>query len=187
MNEVKNKRTLWIAIVSLVFGCLSVFPGGYAYSLLAIILGALALMKISKSKEIFGGRWLATVGIVMGVVGLIIVSIVARKAITRLSEIRVSANEDAAKSRVMTISSAIETYATVHDGKYPMGEFDLINATPPYMDKFYNNKTIDGYKYSLNLNSEGCKIIAIPEDCGVTGIKIFEIEANGYLSEKICK
>ena len=73
MSE-KQKKTLGIAIASLVLGCLFWFPFlGVFCSLAAIILGIMALSKISKNKDALEGRGLAIAGITLGGVGVLII------------------------------------------------------------------------------------------------------------------
>jgi len=86
---------------------------------------------------------------------------------------RVKANDLSAKAAIQLISTAIETYRAVNDGKYPDKEEVLLNSNPPYLSQSYNKKDLQGYIFSLELRPDGYKIIATPEECGKTGNKIF--------------
>lgn len=190
MTEMQQKRTLGLAVASLIFGCLFLFPFlGIIFSLIAIILGIIALVKISNNKETLKGGGLAIAGIVLGGVGVILIPIIALLAaiaIPNLLRARLNANETSAVATVKTISTAVESYKVANDGRYPSDEYDLRYAQPPYLKDSYNNKTHLGYKYSLNFNPNGYEIIAMPETCGVSGIKILMV-TNGEISEKPCK
>ena len=72
MTEVK-KKTSGIAVASLVCGCLFLVPVlGVVCSLAALILGIIALVKLSKAKDEMKGKGLAIAGTVLGSIGLIV-------------------------------------------------------------------------------------------------------------------
>lgn len=100
---------------------------------------------------------------------------------------RLAANESAAETSLKTISSAIESYATAHQGRYPSNEDKLVYATPAYLSQTFNNKTLQGYNYSLKLDSNGYEILVSPSECGVTGTKIFIGETGAKILNKNCK
>lgn len=116
-----------------------------------------------------------------------IIALLAAIAIPNLLRARLHANEAGAKAKVMTISTALESYSAVNKGNYPLDEKALTNAQPPYLTESYHNKTIQGYNYSLKLNSKGYTIIARPSSCGTTGVKIFKVETGGIKYEENCK
>lgn len=190
MSEGQQKKTLGIAIASLVFGCLFIVPFlGIMFSLTAVILGIIALVKIGNNKETLKGRGMAIWGIVLGVACPIILSILAAIAISMfehdLLRNRLNINEVVTQTEIRTIAAAIEAYATANDGKYPLSESELIDAHPAYLKQAYNDKTILGYTYSLNFNADTYEIIAKPEQCMSTGTKVF-INRNGKISESRC-
>ena len=98
-----------------------------------------------------------------------------KKWIEDLNKVRVEANEKGAKSRVKMIVLASERYKSVN-GHYSKSEEDLINAKPPYLPQSYNNREINEYKYSIDFNSDGYKIVATPVKCGEGGNKVFIAE-----------
>ena len=72
MTKAQKKKTLGLAITSLVFGCLFFIPFlGFLFSLAAIVLGIVALVSMSKSKKTIKGQGLAITGIVLGSIGVI--------------------------------------------------------------------------------------------------------------------
>lgn len=121
------------------------------------------------------------VPVVIAIIGLL-----AAIAIPNLLRARLHANEAVAKAKVMTISTALESYAAGNKGSYPLDESVLINAQPPYLTNSYNNETIQGYSYSLKLSPKGYKIIAEPSSCGTTGNGIFIMETGGIKYRKQC-
>jgi len=188
MTEVQ-KKTLGLAIASLVFGCLFIVPLlGIIFGLTAVILGIIALVKISNNRDSLKGKGLAIAGISLGALGIIMVPIfamLAAIAIPNLLRAKVSANEASAEASVMTLSTAAEAYAAAN-GRYPDDEYDLVYAEPPYLSSSYNNKTIVGYTYSVGFYSDGYEIIAEPERCGTTGFKVFT-NRNGETLASNCE
>ncbi len=191
MTEIQKKKTLGLAIASLVFGCLFIFPLlGIVFSLTAVILGIVALTKISKNKETLKGEGLAISGIVLGGIGIVIIPIIAilaAIAIPNLLKARLNANDALAGANVKTISVALESYANANNGQYPSDEYALTNANPPYLPNAFGNKTIGGHTYSLNLSTDGYEVSATPEQCATTGIKIFTARTKEEFSSRDCK
>ncbi len=176
----ENKKTPGIAIWSLIFGCIPVL----VTPLLAIILGIIALVKISKNSDTLKGKGFAIAGIALGVMCLTILPLIAIPGLLRA---RIHANETATKETVKIISSAIENYKAAHNGLYPLSEEDLLSSTPPYLAKSYDKKTIYGYKYSLDLSPDGYEIVASPKNCEREGEKIFIVKTGQNLTEMNCK
>ncbi|MFC1594175.1 DUF4190 domain-containing protein [Candidatus Omnitrophota bacterium] len=189
MTEVQ-KKTLGLAIASLVFGCLVLFPFiGILFSLAAIILGIIALVKISNNKETLKGNGLAIAGIILGGIGVIVIPIfalLAAIAIPNLLRARISANDAAAQATLLNISAAAETYA-VEAGQYPISESDLTVGENPYLNQIYNDQTIQGHTYSLRFDANGYEVVSRPVDCGVSGEKIFTITTGGVQAEADCE
>ncbi len=98
------------AIASLVCGVFTFFlPASVA----AIILGHISLSEIRNSAGRIGGRGLATTGLVLGYLGLVIipVMIVAAIAVPNLLHARVAANEASAVGSLRSINTAAMVYA----------------------------------------------------------------------------
>lgn len=127
------------------------------------------------------------ISVVVFTVGVFFIALLAAIAIPNLLRARMNANEAVAAATVKNISTAIESYRTANNGQYPPGEYKLKQANPPYLTDTYNNMTIQGYVYSLNLSPSGYNIIAKPVNCEVTGNKIFTAETEGKFSERNCK
>ncbi len=117
----------------------------------------------------------------------IIIALLAAIAIPNFLMARLSANESLAEATVKNISAAIEDYAEANKRSYPLDEYELVSGAPPDSAKLYNNKTLQGYSYSLNLSRDGYEITAIPKDCKVTGRKIFKVSTGGIISKEDCK
>ena len=191
MVETIQKKTCVLAILSLVFGCFFIIPLlGILFSIPALILGIIALVTISKEENNLKGRGLAISGIVLGAIGIILIpflALLSAIAIPNLLRARISANDAAAKATVSTISTAIESYAAVNNGKYPISESDLVAGNTPYLSRYYGNEVISGYRYLLELNTNSYRVVANPESCGTTGTKVIAAETNVAMQEKECK
>lgn len=185
-----QKKTLGIAIASLVCGCLILIPLlGVILALVALTLGIVALVKISKNKETLKGQGLATAGIVLGGIGIILIPIIALLAaiaIPNLLRARLNANNAGAEATLRTLSTAAESYAAVNKGRYPFSVFDLTTAEPPYLPKNYTIGIHYGYKFTCEFNPSSYECKAIPETCGTTGTKISIIEEGGEISQSDC-
>ncbi|MFH1622147.1 MAG: hypothetical protein ABIA97_03390 [Candidatus Omnitrophota bacterium] len=95
-------------------------------------------------------------------------------------------NENMAIAGLRSISVAIISYTEAHNGKFPTDFLaDLVYVKPPYLMREYGDEEKDGYKYSVELYSDGYKIVATPTVCGQTGNKIFVLEARGKELNKV--
>lgn len=180
MSEVQ-KKTVGIAIASLVFSCLFLIPIlGILFSLTAIILGIVALVKISKDKENLKGQGLAIVGISLGVIGLVmmlIIALLAAIAVPNLMRARTSAQESAAAATMCTISAAELSYRTVNSEYASLNR--LGSENPPYIDATLANGKNHGYAFTV-VTSGANKFyaVAIPES---TVGHTFYIDEDGIL------
>jgi hypothetical protein len=113
--------------------------------------------------------------------------LVAAIAIPNLLRAKVSVNESSAKSNILMISSGIEIYKANNSGVYPENEYDLRFKDKPYINRAFHNKTISGYRYSLELSTDGYKISAAPQKCRETGEKKFTKTHSQELQEEQCK
>ncbi len=184
-----KKKTLGLAVVSLILGCLILFPIlGFLFGLAAIILGIIALGKISKDKENFKGRGLAISGIILGAIGVVLIPIIALLsaiAIPNLLRARVNQNEVQAQAVLRMISAGAETYAAT-EGEYPLSVYSLTVAGPPYLEQDYTHGVHSGYKFSCDFDFSNYKCRAVPEQCIATGTKIYTLVTGGKISEKDC-
>ncbi len=184
-----QKKTLGLAVASLVLGCLFWFPLlGILFGLAALIMGIVALVKINKNKEVLQGEGLAIAGIVLGGLSIVmipIIALLAAIAIPNFVRAKLNVNEAAAQSRIAIVRTALEMYAASNVGDYPVVESELTDGQPPYIARACDGQTIDGYTYSLQLTPDAYTIVAVPETCGATGNHIFQMKGPGGDMEKI--
>jgi len=178
----QQKKTLGLAVASLVFGCFFLIPLlGLLFGLAALIMGIIALVRINKNKAQLKGEGMAIAGIVMGALSVLMIpffALLAAIAIPNLLHARLIANEDMAQATIRTLGSALESYRDVYDS-YPLQESSLTQEAPPYMDRTYNGKTVGGYRYSVLLSGDDYEIIAVPETCGASGNTNFKMTGTG--------
>ncbi len=108
-----------MAIGSLICGLLFLF---FPAAIAAIILGHLSHSQIRKSAERLKGSGLATGGLVLGYLGVVIlpvVLIVAAIAIPNLLRAKMAANEAVAVGSVRTLNTACVTYSGTYGGFPP--------------------------------------------------------------------
>ncbi len=117
---------------------------------------------------------------------IVVVSILAVIAMPKMFRTQTVANDSAAKANLEIISAALENYAISNNGNYPTSESQLTGASPPYLNRSYCGKTINGYSYSCTLNTTGYTITATPASCGSSGTKNYTITTGGLLSESGC-
>ena len=186
MTEAQKKKTLGLAIASMVLSFLFIIPLlGFLFSLAAIILGIVALVKISNSKETLCGNGMAITGITVGAIGIFIIPIfalLAAIAIPNLLRARLSANEALAMATLRSINAAAQTYETVNH-HYPENFSVLTYADPPYLAKDYSLEVTSGYKYQIpaTLDQNTFFATAVPEKKGTSGSRSFCVDDQGVL------
>jgi type IV pilus assembly protein PilA len=117
------------AIASLICGIFTVF---FPASIAAIILGHISLSEIRRSAGRLGGRGLATTGLVLGYLGIVIIPfimIVAAIAIPNLLRARMAANEGASGGSLRTINTGAQVYAATWGNGFPSSLEALGGAT----------------------------------------------------------
>lgn len=181
-----QKKTLGIAVASLVFGCLLLIPVlGIVFSFLAIILGIIALAKVSNDKENLKGKKLAIPGIILGGVGVILFPVIvmlAAIAVPNFLKARINANENHAKATLKAIAVASESYAE-DKGEYP---FSIHGLIPLYLNEDYTFGTSYGYKINCDFSYSGYRCKAVPEKCGTTGERVYVVITGAEFSERDC-
>ncbi len=182
MPEIQEKKTLGIAIASLVLGCLLLIPLlGVLCSLAALILGIVSLVKISKNKETLKGKGLAIAGIVLGSIGILIIPIIAMLAaiaIPNLVRARSVAQESAAASTMHTIVVAEVAYRSENESFASLPR--LAKENPPYIDETLGSGKKMGYRFNVGrFNPEYFYATAVPQE-GYPGHS-FYIDEDGIL------
>jgi type II secretory pathway pseudopilin PulG len=185
MTEAK-KKTLGLAIGSLVCGCFFIIPFlGQLLGLISIVLGIIALIIIAKNKDTLKGTGLAIAGIILGAIAWIImpiIGIIAAIAIPNFLKARLVANESSAISTLKTISSAAQTFY-VDNNQYPQWSSELTSAEPAYLDQDYTIQPYTGYNFAIIDTNDKTTFLAtaIPAQLGISGIRSFCVTDDGIV------
>ena len=184
-----QKKTLGMAILSLVFGCLFFIPVlGFLFGITAIVLGIVALNLLKKNTE-YKGSGLAIGGIVLGGISILIIPVIALLsaiAIPNLLRARRTANEAAARATVRSLTTAAETFATANNDVYP----DSVAELETYITSIGNycaddngaDTLVQGYIYKCWLTTDGYTFVASPANSGVTGSITYTGTTGGVLT-----
>lgn len=102
-----------IAVASMILGIIGLLTAillvGFLFALIGLILGIVALVKISKKPMIYGGKAFAIAGIALSVLTVLTLPIVASITIPNLLAARRVANE----SRAITVIEALPSVETI--------------------------------------------------------------------------
>jgi len=182
------KKTSGIAIVSMVCGLLSFVPIPLPYvniiiSIMALTLGIVAFNKIKLYPEQLDGKGFSIAGIVIGAGGILIVVLVSifqfsKEGLPYIQKAKVSNNDTLAKVTLFALSTASETYASSHQGKYPLSVDGLTGGNEPLIKQNYCNQTISGFHYDCEFTSDSYRFKAKPETTD-TGTEEFTIMTGG--------
>jgi competence protein ComGC len=128
MPPVPATKTSGAAIASMVLGILSLFCSIFT-AIPALICGAVALVKINKSRGQLAGQGQAIAGLVLGGFGMMIMPILAAMVIPAFSVARGKAQEVQCMNNVKQISIAWEMFE-LETGKPPRSLADLEKTSP---------------------------------------------------------
>ncbi len=151
-----EKKTLGIAIASLIFGCLIFMQTiGIIFSPVALILGIISIIKISKNKNNLQGKGFAIAGISLGsfgIIALLIVALLPPTAKPKLIKAQNLSQESAASAALWTIA-ATELEYKLNTSNYAT-LLELGGTTPPYIDLTLAQGTKQGYKFTLTTDKK---------------------------------
>jgi len=168
------------AIGSLVCGLLFFF---FPASIVAVVLGHIALSEIKKSGGRIGGQGLAIAGLVLGYAGIVFIPfilIIAAIAIPNLLHARMAANEASAVSNVRMLGTAEISYASNHpDEGFTCSFTDLSRENLIAGELASGRKT--GYTFELaNCSAEPTggantkfQVVAYPQSPNQSGRRAF--------------
>lgn len=121
MSEEQKKKTLGIAVGSMVCGLFFLIPFlGFLLSLIALVLGIIALIQISKNKDTSKGNGFAVTGIVLGAIGILIIPIIAilaAIAIPRFISLKLAAQQAQCEGAAASIDTALSSYSSATAAK----------------------------------------------------------------------
>ena len=113
-----SAKTSGMAVTSLVLGCLGVLSCGVT-SLVGVVLGIIALVRINKSKGELKGQGLALAGIIVSLVLLLIVPIAAALTLPALAKAKAKAASIQCMNNMKQLNLALIMYAADNNEQFP--------------------------------------------------------------------
>ena len=180
-----------LAVTSFVIGILDMFTLGLlgVGSVVGIVLAIVAMSKAKRNPHEYGGHGLATAGLVLSILSVVIVvplGIVAGIAIPNLLAARRAANEASSMASLRRIHSAQGIYqATRGEGEF--GTLEQLIAEELVSPEFGNTSHY-GYKFTVTVKEAddynevaGFEAVAVPETYGSSGIRSFYVDETGVI------
>ncbi len=150
-------KTSALAITSFVLGILS-FCTFLLTAPLAIILGIISLVKISRSKGQLKGTGLAIAGIAVPVIALPIVALIMGITLPAMARARMIAQRIVCGTNMASITKTMLTYADGNKGKFPESDqwCDLMIKTENCNKKQFQcvGDKVGPSSYAMNKNAE---------------------------------
>jgi type IV pilus assembly protein PilA len=176
-----------LAICALVIGIINLFTFGIlgVGALVGIILSIVALSKIKRNPLRYGGKGLATAGLITSILSVFIivpVGIIAAIAIPNLVASYRAANEGSAMQAMREISVAESTYQSTHA---TYGTFDQLVAGHLIKGDLATG-TRHGYKFTVEMStsaspSQGFHAVGMPVQYPSSGRRSFFIDESGVI------
>lgn len=174
-----------LAVASLVVGIISCFTFGGLLGIgaaVGVTLGIVAMVKANRYPSAYGGKSLATAGLISSLLSLVIVvpvGIIAAIAIPNLLAARRSANEGASIAVVKRIFAAEATYQAVHGS---FGDLDKL-AAEHLIEPEFAARAHYGYRFTVIEHSSpaGFELTGVPESYPSSGVRSFYIDETGVI------
>jgi len=178
-----------LAVFSLVLGVINLFTIGLlgVGAILGIILALVAMNRVKRDPYIYGGKGLATAGLITSILSLVImvpIGVIAAIAIPNLLASRRAANEGATISTLRKIHSAEATYqATVGAGEF--GTLEQLAAENLIAPEVATG-TRYGYQFKVELTTDtdnlvGFEVTSVPLNYPNSGRRSFYVSENGVI------
>ena len=179
-----------LAVASLVIGILGLFTFGILGigTITGITLSIVALSKAKRNPYVYGGKGLATAGLVTNVLSvamIVPIGIVAAIAIPNLLASARAANEGSSISTLRKIHAAETTYQAT-EGNGAFGTLDQLSAAG-LVDPTIASGRRFGYRFEVHLTATGYdeapgfQVVGVPFTYGKSGIRSFFIDETGVI------
>jgi type II secretory pathway pseudopilin PulG len=172
-----------MAIASLVLGVISIPTLGIlgVGAITALVLGSIALKRVKKEPEVYGGRGMAIAGIITSVISLLLIAvfgILAAIAIPKLNQNLGRGREAGAIQALRTIHNSQAQYSAMR-GRFgslkELAELGLINQN------YANGAAVSGYLYSSSGVSEQNYCVHAVRNSDSTATRDFVICEDGII------
>jgi type IV pilus assembly protein PilA len=185
-----DKLKKGLAIASLVIGIVDLFTLGLlgVGAIVGTTLAIVALVKASRNPYEYGGKGMATAGLITSILSLVIIvpiGIVAAIAIPNLLASRRAANEASSIATLRTLHSAEATYqATTGNGAF--GTLDQLAADELITPELATG-VLHGYRFTVEIRAGGYnepggfQVVGVPLTYRNTGIRSFYVDETGVI------
>jgi type IV pilus assembly protein PilA len=182
-QRVKKHLAIHSAILGAINLCtLGLFGVG---AVVGVILSVVTLNKIKQRPDRYSGQGLATAGLVMSILSIVMavpIGIIAAIAIPNLLASRRAANEGSAMYVLRRIGSAEAIY---QDQRQTFGTLEQL-AADRLIDPATASGTLNGYKFKINISNSAngdaeFEAIAVPADYPSSGRRSFLIDETGVM------
>ena len=178
------------AIFALVLGILNLMTLGLVGvgAVAGIVVAAMALSKIKSNPHVYGGKELATAGLISSILSLVLIvpiGIVAAIAIPNLMAARRAANEASTIASLRSIHAAEATYQATR-GAGAFGTLDQL-ASERLINPALASGAHNGYRFSLETNPSryndvpGFQLVVVPLTYGSSGNRSFYVDETGVI------
>ena len=177
-----------LAIAAAIIGAINLPTLGLAGvgAIVGVIVSLVALKRIKQRPDLYSGHGLATAGLVMSIVSVVIavpVGIIAAIALPNLLASRQAANEGSAIYSLRRIGAAEATYQSTRQKYGTLEELSAEHLIEPNLVTGERS----GYKFRVIVSSygpsslPGYDAIAIPADYSYSGRRSFLIDETGVI------
>lgn len=155
-----QKKTVGVAVTSLIFGILGFLLLGIIGGIVAVICGHVAKSKIAKDPQNLGGEGMALAGLIMGYVqigiSILIIPLLLAIALPTVSTARTRAMTVSTDAMIVGVETCIKLYEMDTD-KLPDSLNDLLvdDGAEGWDGPYYSGKVIDFWGTPLIYASEG--------------------------------
>jgi hypothetical protein len=162
-----------MAIAALFIGIMNLFLFGLfgVGAITGIIVGFIALSKIRKAPMEYGGKGMATAGLTMSGLSVILsfVAIIAAVSIPAILQKRTIAKETVVLMDIKTLVQA-ETSYNVNNGRYGTIK-QLVESQD--LAEYWSNELVNTYRFRVNADDSAFEIFATPSRYGPDGRRSF--------------
>lgn len=174
-----------LAIASMVLGIASIPTFGLLVvgAITSIVLGAIALNKIKKDPQVYGGRNQALTGIITAAVSLVLIfvfSVLAAIALPQLQERLKLGRENAAINALRTIHNSQAQYNAMN-GKF--GTLQELSQAGLIGSQYANSTPISGYVYSSTEVDADKYCVQATRQSATTAYKDFNVTEDGVVRQ----
>jgi type II secretory pathway pseudopilin PulG len=178
-----TKKRAGLAVASLVLGVVGLPTLGLlgVGAITGVLLGAVALARVNRRPDEYGGRGLAIGGLVLNGVSLLlapVIGIIAAIAIPNLLASARAANEASAIRNLRVLAQAEEVFISTHDGT--PGVYDDLKNAELLTEELTRGES-HGYRFEVNVEGDNFAVLATPVKYPASGKRSFYYSSDDGL------